>query len=36
MIEKSPVDAGISTKFSINIGQNLGVKLGKIIVNYFI
>lgn len=36
MIGYSPVNAGISTIFSINSGYNLGVNLGKIIINHFI
>ena len=36
VIGYSPVNSGISTIFSINSGYNLGVNLGKIIINHFL
>jgi hypothetical protein len=36
IIGYSPVNTGVSTIFSINSGYNLGVNLGKIIINHFL
>lgn len=36
IIGYSPINTGVSTIFSINSGYNLGVNLGKIIINHFL